>query len=766
MKDLKEELNKIIIAQALLDSSNPTLQEQLFEYIVPNHLESKTKIGSLALMPFGKQLMRGLIINLTLSSPEELNQDYELKYINEILKESIFEAEYLDLLLWISDFYLCSFWQTLKGILPIGLLGSFLERVFIQIISLEDFVSLKIKVTPKEEKLLNLLLNSVQKNLAFSFLRQQTKDTTFRQTIKNLITKNLITVQTQIKKAVKPALKKENTNFKLQKNKLNIIKLNTQQQEIFDNLKVILDKEKFEDYLLHGITGSGKTEIYFSLITEVLKKEKQVIYLVPEIALTVQLLERVYKHFPPEQVSIWHSNLAAGERILAWNECLNNSARLIIGARSAIFAPVNNLGLIIIDEEHDSSYKSGFKPFYDTKQIALQRAKLNNALLLSGSATPSIKNYFWAKENHKLLSLKNRFNNKPLPKVQIVDMRIELQNGNRSIFSRSLKQALDKCILKKEQAILLLNKRGHSSYIFCRDCGYVAFCKNCSVPMIYHLTDNGLHCHHCNFRQAKLTACPSCNSLKIKESGLGTQKLEAELKKTFPMADILRLDRDISSKREGVQEIWNQLISPEAENKAQFLVGTQLVAKGIDLPRVSVVGVVHSEAGLYLPDYTAAERSFQLLTQAAGRAGRHDKDSNIIFQTYIPEHEIIQFAANQDYEAFYNWEIEQRKTYNYTPFCELTRFILSNESESIIEKEIEKLKDWIVLEAKMLGITIELLGPAPCPYEKLNKLFRWHILIKHKQIDINSIRQIYKEIKENYRFDSRLAFDLMPISLL
>ena len=483
MKDLKEELNKIIIAQALLDSSNPTLQEQLFEYIVPNHLESKTKIGSLALMPFGKQLMRGLIINLTLSSPEELNQDYELKYINEILKESIFEAEYLDLLLWISDFYLCSFWQTLKGILPIGLLGSFQERVFIQINSLEDLVSLKIKVTPKEEKLLNLLLNSVQKNLAFSFLRQQTKDTTFRQTIKNLITKNLITVQTQIKKAVKPALKKENTNFKLQKNKLNIIKLNTQQQEIFDNLKVILDKEKFEDYLLHGITGSGKTEIYFSLIAEVLKKEKQVIYLVPEIALTVQLLERVYKHFPPEQVSIWHSNLSAGERILAWNECLNNSARLIIGARSAIFAPVNNLGLIIIDEEHDSSYKSGFKPFYDTKQIALQRAKLNNALLLSGSATPSIKNYFWAKENHKLLSLKNRFNNKPLPKVQIVDMRIELQNGNRSIFSRSLKQALDKCILKKEQAILLLNKRGHSSYIFCRDCGYVAFCKNCSVPM-------------------------------------------------------------------------------------------------------------------------------------------------------------------------------------------------------------------------------------------------------------------------------------------
>jgi primosomal protein N' (replication factor Y) (superfamily II helicase) len=766
MKDLKEELNKIIIAQALLDSSNPTLQEQLFEYIVPNHLESKTKIGSLALMPFGKQLMRGLIINLTLSSPEELNQDYELKYINEILKESIFEAEYLDLLLWISDFYLCSFWQTLKGILPIGLLGSFQERVFIQINSLEDLVSLKIKVTPKEEKLLNLLLNSVQKNLAFTFLRQQTKDTTFRQTIKNLITKNLITVQTQIKKAVKPALKKENTNLKLQKNKLNIIKLNTKQEEIFDNLKVILDQEKFEDYLLHGITGSGKTEIYFSLITEVLKKEKQVIYLVPEIALTVQLLERVYKHFPPEQVSIWHSNLSAGERILAWNECLNNSARLIIGARSAIFAPVNNLGLIIIDEEHDASYKSGFKPFYDTKQIALQRAKLNNALLLSGSATPSIKNYFFAKENHKLLSLKNRFNNKPLPKVQIIDMRIELQNNNRSIFSRSLKQALDKCILKKEQAILLLNKRGHSNYVFCRDCGYVTFCKNCSVPMIYHLTDNSLHCHHCNFRQAKLTVCPDCNSLKIKESGLGTQKLEAELKKTFPMAEILRLDRDISSKREGVQEIWNQLISPEAENKAQFLVGTQLVAKGIDLPRVSVVGVVHSEAGLYLPDYTAAERSFQLLTQAAGRAGRHDKDSNIIFQTYIPEHEIIQFAANQDYEAFYNWEIEQRKTYNYTPFCELTRFILSNENESIIEKEIEKLKDWILLEAKMLGITIELLGPAPCPYEKLNKLFRWHILIKHKQIDINSIRQIYKEIKENYRFDSRLAFDLMPISLL
>ncbi len=760
---MKEENKEIIIAQALLDSSNPTLQEQLFEYILPNHLESKTKIGSLALMPFGKQLMRGLIVNLVLSSPEELSQDYELKYISEILKESIFEPEYLDLLLWISNFYICSFWQTLKGILPIGLLGSFQERVFIQIESLEDLIELKIKITSKEEKLLNLLLNSVQKNLAFSFLRQQSKDTTFRQTIKSLISKNLIIVQTQIKKAVKPALKKQNI---IKNNKLNIINLNTQQQEIFDNLKIILDQEQFDDYLLHGITGSGKTEIYFSLIREVLKKEKQVIYLVPEIALTVQLLERVYKHFPPDQVSIWHSNLAAGERILAWNECLNNSARLIIGARSAIFAPVSNLGLIIIDEEHDSSYKSGFKPFYDTKQIALQRAKLNNALLLSGSATPSIKNYFFAKENHKLLSIKNRFNNKPLPKVQIIDMRIELQNGNKSIFSRSLRQALDKCILNKEQAILLLNKRGHSSYIFCRDCGYVAFCKNCSVPMIYHLTDNALHCHHCNFRQAKLTVCPACQSLKIKESGLGTQKLEAELKRNFPAAEILRLDRDISSRREGVQEIWNQLISPEAEKKSQFLVGTQLVAKGIDLPRVSVVGVVHSEAGLYLPDYTAAERSFQLLTQAAGRAGRHDKDSNIIFQTYIPEHEIIKFAANQDYEAFYDWEIEQRKAYNYTPFCELTRFILSNESDTTVEKEMEKLKDWIIVEAKNLEITIELLGPAPCPYEKLNKLFRWHILIKHKQIDINSIRTIYKEIKENYRFNSRLAFDLMPISLL
>ncbi|MDX1920442.1 MAG: primosomal protein N', partial [Candidatus Caenarcaniphilales bacterium] len=470
--------------------------------------------------------------------------------------------------------------------------------------------------------------------------------------------------------------------------------------------------------------------------------------------------ERMQQAFCDEEIFVWHSNLSDGKRIEAWEKCLSGEAKIIVGARSAVFAPIENIGLIIVDEEHDGSFKSGNKPFYDAKLIAEERAKENKAVLLFGSATPSVDTFYDLKAKDSVLELLNRFRGQEMPSVEIVDMRQELNDGNRSIFSRTLKKALNQCVENKEQAILLLNRRGFANYVFCRDCGYAHFCDHCSVPLIYHTHGNSMRCHHCNAQTPLLKECPECRSPRIKQAGLGTQRLELEVKRHFPEAEVVRLDRDISSKRNGMQEVWDKLNSQSGSEKSQILVGTQLVAKGMDLPNVTLVSAIHAESGLFSTDFNAAERTFQLLTQAAGRAGRHDKPGKVIFQTYNPENKIIQFAAKHDYHSFYEAELLGRQEFRFPPFVQLARFVISNEDDILAGKDSEVLATYLRKDL----FSAEVLGPAPCPIEKVNKLYRWHILLKTDFV--TSLQEIGRINLRTLNLRSRIIFDLMPNSLV
>ncbi|MFN5540622.1 MAG: primosomal protein N' [Candidatus Melainabacteria bacterium] len=789
--------------------------------------------------------------DIPISASGGLQPNFQLKEIGEILHKNIFSDEYLDLLKWTSNFYLSDLLTTLKGVLPVVLLSSFEERIYLVFLPTQIKSQCEVKeesnnqnafvefsknldLSDWEKIVVDLLKNSVNGNLSLKHIRQKlnsikTSSENFhpgvnankklsspnvQKLIQSLIGKNFIEKRIELKKAA--SAKPKDTKLKNSKSQstkafrnqlvveidsqpsllscaipsfheteceasfclgreangtgaeistapLPLTKpLNAKQKEIFLEIEKALKKESFQDFLIHGVTGSGKTEIYFAAANEVLRKGKQVIYLVPEISLTVQLLERVKSNFPNHEIVLWHSNLSDGQRMHAWRQCLENKPLIILGARSAVFAPLNNLGLIIIDEEHDGSYKSGSRPFYDARLIAKKRAEIKGAALISGSATPSVHSYsdFDERHDNSLLRLNQRFQNQAMPKVQIVDMRKELHDGNKSIFSRTLRASIQKCIENKEQVILLLNRRGHSNYVFCRDCGYAVFCDHCSVPMIFHATSNLLHCHHCDFKQTLPTSCPSCASPRIKQTGLGTQKLEQEVKKNFPEAEVIRLDRDISSTRGGVQETWDLLTSKADKDKCQILVGTQLVAKGIDLPRVTLVGVMNSEAGLYLPDFTAQEKTFQLLTQAAGRAGRHDKEGKVIFQTYTPENPIIRYAAEHDYMGFYASEIISRRENNYPPFRKLIRFLLAHENSEKAMSEALQLSAFLKKEFPDLN----LLGPAPCPIEKINKLYRWHLMLKMN--DLNSLKIIYERVISELKLTSRLNLDIMPMSLM
>lgn len=741
-------------AQILVDSPSQLAREQLFDYSLPESLVSKVKVGTLVTVPFGRSLNRGLVISTHKATDEKTA--FELKEVQDVLQESIFQSDYLELLLWVSEFYLCDLWSTLKGILPLGLFSSFQERI-----KLLETEQAHEQLSVTEKQIISLLDATKDKSLTITFLKSKVKDKNFQRTLKSMIDGGLVKKITVVKKAVQ---KPRSLQSDLVESKP--IHLSENQAQVLAPIVSSVQQNERAEFLIHGVTGSGKTEVYFEAAREVLKMGKKVIYLVPEISLSVQMLERVKAGLisnsclSEDQITLWHSNLSDGQRLQAWKDCLEEGPRIVLGARSAIFAPVLDLGLIIIDEEHDSSYKSGNRPFYDARTIAQKRATFSQAVLVSGSATPSVISYQRAKKENHLLELKHRFHGLELPQVEIVDMKLEMNDGNRSIFSRKLDRALRACIEKKEQAILLLNRRGHSNYVFCRDCGYVAFCDHCSVPMIYHATDDSLRCHHCNDVKPILKDCPACGSKKIKQTGLGTQRLELEVKKRFPQAEVIRLDRDVSASRNGMREVWQQLTHEKAADKCQILLGTQLVAKGIDLPRVTLVGVVHAEGGLYLPDYTAAERSFQLLTQAAGRAGRHDKPGRVIFQTYVPEQWVIELSAKQDYHSFYEQEIEERRKYAYPPFKDFCRLILSHEKAEIVEAETVKLKELIERDFP----AVEFLGPAPCPIERLNKLFRWHLLLKFDEFA--QLKAIYQTIQNSVKLRARLNFDVLPVSLL
>jgi len=498
-----------------------------------------------------------------------------------------------------------------------------------------------------------------------------------------------------------------------------------------------------EPWLLHGVTGSGKTEIYLRLIEETLQSNRTALLLVPEISLTPQLARRLIERFG-HKVAIWHSALSQGERYDTWRRLRNGQAQVLLGARSAVLVNLPNLGLIIMDEEHESSYKQSTpSPRYHAKDVAIKKATIHGALLLLGSATPDIATYQRAKDAHRILSLPHRIFNQPMPESVLVDMREEFLHGNRSIFSQLLLQGLADCLANSEQGILLMNRRGFASHVFCRACGYVVTCKNCSVAMVYHQKpfnkipgrvsqpEGHLACHHCGYQTGNPNECPSCRSPFIKQYGLGTQRVEAELRSRFPDARILRLDSDITTKKDAHEKILTDF----SEGGADFLIGTQMVAKGLDIEKVTLVGVLAADAGFNMPDYRSTERGFQLLTQVAGRAGRGKRPGKVILQTYNADMPAIIWAQAHDYDSFFAAEIEARKAYFYPPFSQLLRVVVATEDAEQAERECDLIVEELgnFLEDNRDLTQIEILGPAPCLLERLRNKYRVHLIIKNRE---------------------------------
>ena len=744
-----------MVAEIVINRSAKKLN-RTFDYIVPKELEELIVIGSTVIVPFGKSstLIEGYVVDI------KENSEYELKEIIKI-KHNLSEQQ-IELAKWMSKKYFCNISDCIKQMLTPGTknkkeINNIQNKTINAVYLNKDVEEIQFDIeigkikSEKQKKILQFLKEN--EGATASEIEMFTGGT--RAIIKTLEKNGYIEIVE--KKIERNPLANKNIT------RTNNLNLTPEQQNAFNKISLAIRKNEYEQFLLYGITGSGKTEVYLQLIGETLKNNKTAIVLVPEISLTPQMIDRFIARFNKEEIAVLHSKLSRGERYDEWNRIKEEKAKIVIGARSAIFAPIKNIGLIIIDEEHDSSYKSEAVPKYDTKEIAEKIAKENKCPLLLGSATPDMSTYYKASQNEiTLLKLTERANNSKLPNVEIVDLRMELANGNRSMLSVNLHDAIDENLKNKKQTILFLNRRGYSTFIMCRECGYTIKCKNCNISMTYHKTENKLKCHYCGYETNVVTVCTECKSTKIRYFGTGTQKLEQEINKIFPQATTIRMDIDTVTKKNSHEEI----LSSFKNDKIDILIGTQMIVKGHHFPNVTLVGVIAADGSLNIDDYKANERTFQLLTQVAGRAGREDQDGKVIIQTYNPENFSIQCAKQQNYEMFYNTEIELRKQLKYPPFCDIILIGFS----SLVEKEIIEVSNKVYeyLNNHLQKQEFIVLKPMASPIDKIQNKFRWRIIIKgtvteEANTTINTcLKNIYAE---NYK-NTRITVDVNPNNMI
>lgn len=770
-------------AQVLVNISK--LGTRTFSYMIPDEMKRTIKIGQPVLVPFGNQ---GMINAFVVGFSDYLPEHIKAKEIAEILDDTpAFSLEYLNFLDWVSRYYCCDIQTVFACAIPTNFFAK--STRVVRLISQDMPLSL----STNEQKLYSALLekneilsSALQKKLTLSSSK-------FYEALRKLKLKNIIAVENEIveksaktkttkiikflsdettnkryllileklkqndgqslsefikeAKTTLPTLKKLEKEHlvkieekEVYRNPLDVLnitqrdkfpQLNPEQRQIFEHIKHSIDEEEITPILLHGITGSGKTEIYFRAMDEVIKKGKNVIFLAPEIALASQLAKRIAKRFGTEEVAIWHSSISEGEKYDVWKKLQNNSLKIIAGARSAIFAPIKNIGLIIIDEEHESSYKQTTPaPRYDARTLAKELSKRTGALLIEGSATPDIDSYYRASNSNRVLTLTKRFGNAKLADVKIIDMRREYHNNNFSIFSRELRKALKNNLEEKKQSLLLINRRGYSTYIQCLECGHTIECRRCAIPLIYHSDTNTLKCHYCNYETPVITKCPECGSEAVKNYGIGTQRVEADLKKEFPDAKIERLDSDAMKTKRGYIDVLNRFANQETD----ILVGTQMIAKGLDNPNVTLVGVISADSTFNFPDYRSAERGFQLLTQVAGRAGRGDFEGKVYFQTYTPDFYALENAKNQDYLDFFHTEIDLRNELAYPPFSQIIRLVASSKNmfraERLCQEIALKLNE--ITDKQGISERLEILGPAPCLIGRIKDEYRFQIIIKNR----------------------------------
>ncbi|MDP4105098.1 MAG: primosomal protein N' [Bacillota bacterium] len=530
----------------------------------------------------------------------------------------------------------------------------------------------------------------------------------------------------------------ENREFK----RTSPLRLTASQQEAIEPILNSIHNNLHKVFLLYGVTGSGKTEIYLQSIQDVINKGKEAIVLVPEISLTPQMVNRFKGRFG-DLVAVMHSGLSAGEKYDEWRKIQRKEVKVVVGARSAIFAPFENLGIIIIDEEHETSYKQEEMPRYHARDVAIERAVRYHCPVVLGSATPALESFARAKKGvYELLTLPSRMNEHALPSVDIIDMREELRGGNRSMFSRILFEKLQERLEKKQQTVLFLNKRGFSSFVMCRDCGYVVNCPNCDISLTYHRATEQMKCHYCGYEGRVPATCPECGSEHIRYFGTGTQKVEEELGKILPAARVIRMDVDTTS-RKGSHE---RLLTDFQEGKADILLGTQMIAKGLDFPNITLVGVLSADTMLHLPDFRSSEKTFQLLTQVSGRAGRHELPGEVVIQTYTPEHYSIEYSGKQDYDLFYNQEMMLRKIHKYPPFYYLSLITVSHEQLMTAVSVTEKIVQYV--RSRLSNETV-VLGPVASPIPRINNRYRYQCLIKYKREP--NLTETLKNILDQYQ---------------
>lgn len=731
----------------------PNLGTRTFSYIIPDNLREEIKIGQAILVPFGRR--KENIIAFVSGFSNYLEEGIKAKEIIKIIdKRAVFSINYLKMLDWISNYYCCDINTVLQAAIPMKFLKENSKAIKKE--KTEKFIIYKTddNATKRQLKILDKL--KIFKEIPLIKFEKEIKTT--RQTIIKLqeqgnieiIKKSLyrdpLSVFNNIQRDDFPELSKEQ---------------NKAYQEITDKIK---NKTK-EPILLNGITGSGKTEIYFKLIKNTLDSGKNILFLAPEIALASQLTLRLIKRFNPEEIAIWHSSISEGEKYDVWNKLRENKIRIIIGARSAIFAPLNNIGLVIIDEEHENTYKQvSPAPRYDARNTAEKICEINSAYLIKGSATPDVNSYFKALSTQNLITLNHRYNNVNLAKVSIVDMREEFYKESKSIFSNTLINSINEALNNKKQIILLINRRGFYTSIQCKSCGEVIKCPNCDIPMIYHSSDNTIKCHWCNNEKQLPKVCPNCGSSEIRMSGSGTQRIETITEKLFPQAKILRIDSDILSSKTKYIEILEKFQKGETD----ILIGTQMIAKGLDNKNVTLVGVIDADINFAFPDYRSSERGFQLLMQVAGRAGRGEFEGKVIFQTYNPDLYAIKDAKSQNYKDFYNNEIQRRELMEYPPFCQIIKIVISSKDELRAETCANEITKQLKFQTEKLKISeyLDIKGAMKCLIHKINSEYRYQIIIKNR---MNKKGQylISKLIKNTKTADDiKMIIDIDPIDII
>jgi primosomal protein N' (replication factor Y) len=773
---------RLKVASVIVDNTAKEVDRE-FEYIIPEDIEEILQIGMRVIVPFGggNKYLEGYVIDIKEGSVYPVEK---LKRILDIAEEEVFfNKEMIELSYFLKEKYKCTFSEAIKSVMPAGV--NLKENIYVRlkgdcdkldnrryeeivrVLSSSKFISLRSINKILNSKITRALIFKMEKQGIVEIKREMKQSTNKKivsvyvpnelekcmefieshpsrfkrqaEILKSIVEDKAELTLSEIcskyncsQSVIKALVEKQfliKVDKELYRNPTNreyiydIVNLTIEQKNAIENI-LQAHKEGRNITLLHGVTGCGKTEIYLNLVEKFIKEGHGAIVLVPEISLTPQTVERFKGRFG-DTVAVIHSRLSDGERFDEWRRTKNGEVKVVVGARSAVLSPVVNLKLIIIDEEHEYSYKSEVSPKYLTREVAEYRVNRNGGLLVLGSATPSIESYYKALNgDYNLVQISKRIGDRKLPEVKIVDMKNEILSGNKSIFSKELFNAIDENLKRKNQTILFLNRRGYSTFVSCRSCGYVCKCNSCDVSLTYHIVNNKLSCHYCGSEFKIPTVCPKCGSKYIKYFGAGTEKIEAEIKKYFPHAKVLRMDMDTTRRKGEHERIYNDF----KNNKADILVGTQMITKGMDFQNVTLVGVIAADTTLNLPDFRSAERTFQLLTQVSGRAGRGVNGGQVIIQTYDPEHYSIELASKHDYVSFYNKEIELRRILNNPPFSDIIHILFTSENEDELVKRCSLLKREFGFFESLNEV--EVLGPVPCYISKIKNNYRWHMIFK------------------------------------